>query len=107
MDRDHRRVKERIISLKRKWAQENAVCHLCKGPIDYSLKSKTPYSVEADDFLAVANGGNVLGPMFASHRVCNQRRGKKDVDEYITEQINGRVHTPSGEIPEVKRPLLW
>ena len=59
----------------------NAVCHICKQPIDYrSRPSSTPDSYEADHLRDVDNHPELallpenVGP---AHRRCNRARGKK------------------------------
>lgn len=106
--RHHRVVKERIASLKRKWAREGARCHLCQLPIDYTLPQGHQGSVEADHIIAIAAGGHPLGELAPSHRDCNVRRGKKSVEDFQA-SLNVRIDddgkpTP---IPEVKRPMKW
>lgn len=107
MARNHRVVRERIVSLKRKWAREGANCHLCGLPISYDLPQGHPGSVEADHVIPIAEGGHPLGELAASHRRCNQSRGKKDLDEFRTTYAPRMEDGKPTEIPEVKRPMKW
>ena len=108
MKRNSNAVIMRIRALKRKWAAEGAMCHLCEQPIDYSIPQGQPGAVEADHITPVANGGHVLGPMLPSHRLCNIKRSNGDIGEFKASR-NIRIDDEGKptEVPEVKRPLLW
>lgn len=56
-------------------------CHLCGGAIDYSLPAGDPMSFEVDEIIPVSKGGDPLdrSNVDAAHRICNQRRGNRDV----------------------------
>ena len=59
--------------------QEGRPCHLCGQPIDYDLPSGDPWSFELDHVVPLARGGAPwdYANAAASHRICNQRKGKK------------------------------
>lgn len=56
-------------------------CHLCGGAIDYSLPAGDPMSFEVDEIIPVSKGGDPLdrANVDAAHRICNQRRGNRDI----------------------------
>lgn len=60
---------------KAKAARESGSCWLCGEAIDLRLKYPHPLSATADHVKALANGGELLGQMRPSHKVCNERRG--------------------------------
>ena len=64
--------------LRNRLKQEGRPCHLCGQPIDYGLPSGHPWSFELDHVVPLARGGDPWGydNAAASHRICNQRKGK-------------------------------
>ncbi|MBE7159512.1 HNH endonuclease [Gordonia polyisoprenivorans] len=62
-----------------KLKREHDICHLCGKWIDPDLKTPHPMSFEADHIVPIARGGDNRGALAPSHRICNQRRGKKDI----------------------------
>lgn len=53
-------------------------CHICGLPIDYNLKYPDPKSFVADHIKALANGGkDNIHNKRAAHKLCNERKGKK------------------------------
>lgn len=65
--------------LRNRLRAEGRPCHLCGQPIDYDLPSGDPWSFELDHVVPLARGGAPwdYGNAAASHRICNQRKGKK------------------------------
>jgi 5-methylcytosine-specific restriction endonuclease McrA len=116
VERNHRRVKERIIALKKQWQREGRACTYCGITLRYD-QSGLPDSVEADHVYPVSLGGHVLGEMIPSCRFHNQSRGNKSVEEFtrmLEDECNGKRIKGKGigttmpkDIPDVKRPLLW
>lgn len=105
MERNHRRVQDRIRSLKRQWAARNLPCWACGITLRYDV-SGLANSVEADHVIPVARGGSVLGDMRPACRTCNRKRQDKDADEFFN-IINGIATHKAKGIPEVKRPMKW
>lgn len=62
----------------------NAVCHICKQPIDYYAAPQTPDAWEPDHikprskYPELAEDPANIAP---SHCSCNRSRGNKDIDE--------------------------
>ena len=56
-------------------------CHICGQAIDYSLPAGDPLSFEVDEIVPVSKGGDPLdrSNVAAAHRICNQRRGNRDI----------------------------
>lgn len=56
-------------------------CHICGQAIDYGLPAGHPMSFEVDEIVPVSKGGDPLdrSNVDAAHRICNQRRGNRDV----------------------------
>lgn len=71
------RIKARLIAE----AGGQPVCHLCGQPIDTRLPAGHPYSFEIDEVVPVSKGGSPFdySNCAASHRLCNGRRGNKDM----------------------------
>lgn len=67
--------------LRRQVAAEGLPCHLCGKPIDYSLPPGDPMCYELDEITPVSKGGDPFsrGNVAPAHRICNQRRGNRDV----------------------------
>lgn len=68
----------------RAWLRSQGLpCHLCGRPIDYSLPPGHPMSFEVDEIVPVSKGGSPYdrGNVAAAHRICNERRGNKSVEE--------------------------
>ena len=65
--------------LRARLAKEGRPCHLCGQPIDYGLPSGHPWSFELDHIVPLSRGGDPWGydNAAASHRICNQRKGKR------------------------------
>ena len=53
------------------------VCYICGQPLDPTLPPGQPDSPEAHHLDPVGKGGHNLGPVVATHRLCNQRLGTK------------------------------
>lgn len=81
--------------LRIRLAEEGRPCHLCGQPIDYSLPSKEPWSFELDHIVPIARGGDPWSyeNAAASHRICNQRKGKSMPGD--------------GGAVEIRRTRLW
>lgn len=76
MAKRHTTTRDRIRAALRREARP---CHICGGPIDYSLPSSDPQSFQADHIVPLARGGaNTLANSAPSHRVCNRSKGSKD-----------------------------
>ena len=58
-------------------------CHICGMPIDYSLPAGHPMSFEVDELVPVSKGGSPYRTdnVDAAHRICNERRGNRDLSE--------------------------
>lgn len=66
----------------RAWLKaQGAPCHICGRAIDYSLPAGHPLSFEVDEIVPVSKGGSPLdrANVAAAHRICNERRGNRDV----------------------------
>lgn len=73
------RIKARLIAE----ACGQPVCHLCGRPIDVHLPAGQPWAFEIDEIVPVSKGGDPhdLRNCAPAHRICNQRRGNKDMRE--------------------------
>lgn len=81
----------RRTALRRRVAAMGLPCHICGQPIDYDLATYTdptdgrvkrhPLSFELDELVPVSRGGDPLDPgnVAPAHRICNQRRGAKEL----------------------------
>ena len=81
---------------RRIMASRGDVCHICGLPIDYSLPALHPYSFEIDELVPISYGGSPydLDNLAASHRICNERRGNKlinNVNKTSTQQLKRSV----------------
>lgn len=68
----------------RSWLRsQGRPCHICGGAIDYSLPAGDPMSFEVDEIVPVSRGGSPYdrGNVDAAHRICNQRRGNRDIGD--------------------------
>lgn len=67
--------------LRARVAAEGLPCHLCGKPIDYSLPAGHPMAYELDEIIPVSRGGSPIDRenVAPAHRICNQRRGNKDI----------------------------
>lgn len=66
----------------RAWLRSQGMpCHICGQPIDYSLPAGDPMSFEVDEIVPVSKGGSPTdrSNVAAAHRICNQRRGNRDL----------------------------
>lgn len=83
----------------RSWLRsQRRPCWICRafglqGVIDYDLPARHPYSFEVDELVPISRGGSPLdrNNVDATHRVCNQWRGNKSVEEVfaIAQQQGG------------------
>ena len=72
-------------ALRRRVASMGLPCHLCGGPIDYSLPAGNPLSYELDELIPLAalpeeqRAAAAINPnnVAPAHRICNERRGAK------------------------------
>lgn len=80
----------RRTKLRERVAAEGAPCHLCGKPIDYSLPAGHPMCFELDEIIPVSKGGDPLSRdnVAPAHRICNQRRGNKEL-------IRGQGNAPN------------
>lgn len=71
------RIKARLIAE----SGGQPICHLCGQPIDVRLPAGHPYAFEIDELVPVSKGGSPFEyrNCRAAHRVCNQRRGNRDL----------------------------
>ena len=62
-------------------------CHICGQAIDYSLPAGDPLSFEVDEIVPVSKGGDPLdrSNVAAAHRICNQRRGNRDIGQKLSD----------------------
>lgn len=77
-----RRANGAARSKVRAWLKAQAnPCHICGRPIDYSLPAGHPMSFEVDEIVPVSKGGSPFdrGNVAAAHRICNQKRGNRDL----------------------------
>ena len=68
----------------RRWLKAQGLpCHLCGRPIDYDLPARDPWAFEVDEIRPVSLGGDPYDPanVAPAHRICNQRRGNRAVEE--------------------------
>ena len=57
-------------------------CHLCGGPIDYTLPHLDPGAFVIDHVVPLAKGGpDTLSNVAAAHRACNRAKGDKLMGE--------------------------
>ena len=66
----------------RSWLRDQGLpCHICGQPIDYDLPAGDPMSFEVDEIVPVSKGGSPYdrSNLAPAHRICNQRRGNRDV----------------------------
>lgn len=66
----------------RAWLKSQGLpCAICGRAIDYSLPSGDPMSFEVDEIVPVSKGGSPIDKanVQPAHRICNQRRGNKDL----------------------------
>lgn len=71
----------------RKWLKSQGLpCHICGMAIDYSLPAGDPMSFEVDEIVPVSKGGSPfdIRNVAPAHRICNQRRGNKDIGCTVT-----------------------
>ena len=68
-------------ALRARVAAEGLPCHLCGKPIDYELPAGHPMAYELDEIVPVSKGGDPFdrSNVAPAHRICNQRRGNKDL----------------------------
>lgn len=81
----------------RRWLKaQGRPCWICGAPIDYSLPAGHPFSFEVDELVPISKGGNPLDKrnVDAAHRICNQRRGNKSVDEVLRMQHRNAYEPP-------------
>jgi len=53
-------------------------CHICKGEIDYALRTPHPDSFEVDHVVPLNQGGaDTLDNKAAAHRRCNRAKSDK------------------------------
>ena len=67
----------------REWLKDQGLpCHICGMAIDYSLPAGDPMSFEVDEIVPVSKGGSPTDKrnVAPAHRICNQRRGNKDIN---------------------------
>ena len=75
----------------RKWLRDQErPCWICRafgraGHIDYTLKAGHPLSFEVDELVPVSLGGSPYekSNVDAAHRVCNEWRGNKTVEQVL------------------------
>lgn len=68
----------------REWLRSQGnPCAICGRPIDYSLPAGDPWSFECDEVVPVSRGGSPVerSNVQATHRICNERRGNRTMDE--------------------------
>ena len=71
----------------RAWLKAQGLpCHLCGMAIDYDLPAGDPMSFEVDEIIPVSKGGSPFdrANVAPAHRICNQKRGNKDIDQAPT-----------------------
>lgn len=82
----------RALKLVRERARAGEPCGICGRPIDLSLpqyelrngrRIRTPWSLECDEIVPISRGGSPTNPnnLQPTHRVCNQRKGNKTMEE--------------------------
>ena len=54
-------------------------CAICGGPLDTSIPTPDPMSVEVDEIVPFSLGGSPydLSNLQAVHRICNERKGNR------------------------------
>ena len=59
--------------------ERRPTCAICGAPIDYSLPAGDPWCFEVDHAVPIARGGDPwsYGNLQATHRICNQCKGKR------------------------------
>lgn len=87
MRNDHTYVQRRD-ALKRATIKNGWPCHLCGEPFDMSLPYNDRWAWSADHLQAVADGGSMTGRLAPAHRTCNASRGKKPLDEYLSQRAD-------------------
>ncbi|WP_138999467.1 HNH endonuclease [Rhodococcus zopfii] len=78
---------DRSVTLRRRhrayFRRHKPPCHLCGKEIDYTLHYRNPMAFVVDHVVAIARGGSDdINNKAAAHRVCNESKGAKGVDEW-------------------------
>ena len=71
---DYRAVAGRVKAAAIAQGTPCALCNGHHGPLRDDVPPDHPLYVTADHVTPLANGGHLLGPMVAVHRICNLRR---------------------------------
>ncbi|MFC0264905.1 HNH endonuclease [Alloscardovia macacae] len=78
-------------------AQTNGepTCALCGKPINPTIKTPHPMSLEIDEIIPVSKGGNPLDITNCqlTHRACNQTKGNKTGITHITQPHQTKTET--------------
>lgn len=76
------RIRKRLLSR----CNGKPICALCGQPIDTSLRTPHPGSMEIDEKLPVSKGGDPfdLDNCQLTHRRCNQRKGNHQYTRFDT-----------------------
>lgn len=70
------------VRVRRRVLAEETICHLCGHEVDVTLPAGMPDSPELDEIVPVSLGGSPTdrANIRLAHRICNQRRGNRDID---------------------------
>ena len=72
--RDLAKYRKASTALRRRAKREGLPCWICRQPIDFDLHPSDKWAFTADHKVALAAGGDIMGPLRPAHRSCNSRR---------------------------------
>lgn len=77
-------------SVRQKVLATETHCALCSLEVDKTLPQYDPMAPEVDEIVPVALGGSPYdrANLQLTHRVCNQKKGKKLMSQLLPENIN-------------------
>ena len=89
-------------------------CWICQAfgrpsEIDYSLPARHPMSFEVDELVPVSRGGSPtdIGNVAAAHRICNEWRGNKSVEEVLALASAGIAPAPEEQGDDDVTSIEW
>ena len=77
------------VKIRARVLREESHCWLCGAPVDTSLPHGMPESPEVDEVVPISKGGSPIdrNNVRLAHRLCNQKRGNKDIGDYRVERM--------------------
>lgn len=89
-------------------------CWICQAfgrpsEIDYSLPARHPMSFEVDELVPVSRGGSPtdIDNVAATHRICNEWRGNKSVEEVLALASKGASPAPEEQGGDDVTSIEW